>query len=135
MALLFGALAFFSKRFIEQNDKQHEKTRSHINTLSKEIRDIKETIKGIELTYEKLRASGRFDGKTAPEEIKTIKRKVSSSIIEIHKIQKDLDKILPKVAESKKAHGEVVWIKDEISKQNRKLATMFKIVEKLVKTP
>ena len=87
----------------------------------------------IESTYNALRANGRFNGASAPEEIQTIKRKVSSAILGIHQIQKDIDKILPQVEDNKKQHGEIIWIKEEISAQNNKMKVMFKVMESLVK--
>ena len=46
-------------------------------------------------------------------------------------MQKDIDKMFPQVADNEKQHGEVIWIKDQISEQNKKMRTMFNVLSKL----
>jgi len=133
MALTFGALAYFAKRLIDENDRQHRETGKILKETSREVRSIGETVKTLQGAYESLAKGGGSGGANYPSgEVEKIKRKVSSAIVGIHQIQKDIDKILPQVENNQERYGEIIWVKDEVSKQNKKLEVMFRAMTKIV---
>lgn len=143
VALGVGALAFLTKRMIEQNDKRHEESKRSIKVLSGSIEEIKKSTKFLETEFLNISAEKRF-GSTSQgrvgnspsgKELEEIKRKVSKTVLGIYQIQKTIDEeIAPKIKDSLKTHGEIIWIKDEISSQNDKMRVMFEVVTKIVKS-
>lgn len=132
---IFGALTYFSRRLIEDNDKKHKETTRDIKSLLRIVAEIQRDTKTLSREFTNIQAQRRFgtgdQAGSYGEELETIKRKVSKVIHGIEKVQKEVDKIIPKVAEK---NGEIIWIKDEISEQNAKIKVMFEVLSRIVKS-
>jgi len=94
--------------------------------------NIKSKIGLIEELYKRLKDEREFRDESI-EDIQAIKRKVSSIIIGVHQVQKDIDEILPKVESNTESYGNISWIKDEVASQNKKVQVMYEVMSQLVK--
>lgn len=133
VAVTFGSLAYFCTRLIEQNDKQHQETKTSIETVSGKVEGIKTAIALIEKSYDELKDKGLFDTPTPSQDNEAIRNKLSSALIQIQSVKSEVDKIRPQLLDQKKeSYGEILWVKEEVERQNQKLSTMFKTMSKIV---
>jgi len=138
VALTFSALAYFSKRLVDENDRQHKSTIESINSLSLEMQYIKNKIVSLEVAQNKgqsrLRLIEGFKDCEPLEDIESIKTKVTSALTGINQVKKEVDKILPEVEKNKEMYGDIIWVKEEMSAQNKKICVMYEVLEKIVKS-
>ena len=138
VALTFSALAYFSKRLVDENDRQHKSTIESINSLSLEMQYIKNKVVSLEVTQNKgqsrLRLIEGFKDYEPLEDIESIKTKVTSALTGINQVKKEVDKILPEVEKNKEMYGDIIWVKEEMSAQNKKICVMYEVLERIVKS-
>lgn len=141
VALTFGALAYLSKRMIEDNDLKHRETMKSVSVIASDIRVMKAKVTLIDATYNKILENGFPARHTAStmndalkiQEIKNIESGLATANLGISRLQRDVSNIIPKVEANGDYIGEVVWIKEEIHGQNKKMRAIFDIISTLAK--
>lgn len=118
-----GALSFLLVRLIKHNDVFQDDTRKSIILIRSSLAAQAISIKGLEKDIsEKIERCG-FDEKT--------KAKMSSLLVEIAKIQRDLQEMKPVVEKAVQNHGKIIFIEDRVKAQDKKIKSLFDIMQKL----
>ena len=130
---VLACLAFFLNRLITQYDSFRRSTKNELQKLSSDLYDIKSNTETGNNLNKKIIDSmpkvavPRYSPANNSKEIEEINKKITSIGREIS------NEIKPLLYEAKKNHGKIIWIKDNMEAQDKKLVGLFQVIKAMVK--
>lgn len=134
IAVGFAAIAYFVKKLIEDNEKQHGSSKKSIKAITAKIEGIERTVNQLNRAVSDNEGGTEFHFSPRDREtLEKIKRKVSSAIIGTAEVQKTItEKILPEIELQQENYGKVIRLKDRVTTQDKKIKTLYTVVSKLI---
>lgn len=124
LTAILGVIAFFLRRYVQQNDAFQEKTLGNFKTIRRSLDEQERAIQSLKFEIEQKLSAAGFDQIT--------KNKISSLLASVAKIEKELTNIKPIMDKTKEDHGNVVWIVDKLKAQDGKIKGLYNVMTRIV---